>query len=531
MDITGATQLNRRQVFYSRLDQPRSSTRAKQTSLNYHAPVQPEGRQGLSLADPARKTGKFLDHATFGSNQLHFEKGSSKLEKAGVIAGQVRNLSGQASSLTLLGMRMARMGHKLTNGHYKIPNEAFTRSFSAFLGIGIALESLSFIKSVGSTVFQAFRDARSYYKRAKTQKLLSTYDAETRAFNSSNETNTREIKELLSDTRSDSTRNASQVTLDRLTEVAGTAQQGWEIINSGLLLSTSKAVARILPGLGIALSAISTIHSGVRTASQVNALNNLATAKAATKDPLLKSLAKHIKQERSYNARKSLANTAINFASTSVAISLTASGIAAPAAFIATGAAGAGVAIGSSLFSAWHNRKLNKIREQAGQNTLYGDALIPLAHNNIGIAEKAFLARLRESNGSELKESVAFLRTFGLAENTIKKLQLAPEHVAMRTLRDVLYQDKVKFKGFQFKQTAATFSHIVGLTALAKKIAVGSAWLVGKLKPEQKNHFGEGLSRPADIKKEWFLHSQSPNESKSRVWTSVSNYRHRMYDQ
>ena len=529
MDIIGATQLNRRQIFFNRQNRSDSSNRKlKQISLSCHQTVKPVGRQGLSLTEPTRKTVNFLSHAIFGSNQLHFDRNSSKLEKAGVVAGQVRNIAGEASSLTLLGLRMASMGHMIKTGCYVIPNEGFHRSLAAFTGLSIVIGGLSFVRSTSNTFYQVIRDGLTHKKRAKTQNLLSRYNSGTRSFSLDDVADQREARRLLSDTRSDTYRSTSQVTLDRLTEVAGIAQQGTEVVNSALLFTTSKAVARVLPGLGIALSAISTVHSGMKTATQVNALNNLAKAKAATRDPLLTALAKHIKQERTLNARKDLANTAINLAGTVVSVGLTSSGVAAPAGYIATGAVGAGLAIGSSLFSAWHNRKLNKARENSGQCKLSGRALLSLASENIGIAEKALLARLRTSKGSELKETLEFLRTFGLAENTIKMLQLAPEHLAMKTLRDVLYQDKVKFKGLQLKQTVITLSHITGLTALAKSTKAGCTWLITKLKPDRKRAALQSLSHTPAVEKQFFL-AQNPLASKRALWC-VSEYQLRMYN-
>ena len=98
------------------------------------------------------------------------------------------------------------------------------------------------------------------------------------------------------------------------------------------------------------------------------------------------------------------------------------------------------------------------------------ESLTGLARTNIGVAERAFLLRLRTAEGEELKESIRFLRNFGVTDNTIKKLQLAPEKAALKTLQGVLYRDKVKCKGLQLKQTAKSLSHVAGFTALGKRI-------------------------------------------------------------
>ncbi len=296
------------------------------------------------------------------------------------------------------------------------------------------------------------------------------------------------LQTLVGKKGSDLSRSKGQIVLDRLTQVAGLSEQATDITHSAVLLaeSTSKIAARAVPGLGIALTALNTVYSAVRTGSQISALNNLAKAKTATKDPLLKALAGHIKQERTFTARKHLASTAVNLAMTGVTIGLTASGAGAPAAFIGAGAAAGAVSIGSIALTAWHGRKLAKAREKSDVLMQSGRSLESLAKENIGVAEKAFLSRLRHSSGDELKETVAFLRNFGLTDNTIKKLQLAPEDTALKTLKQVLYQDKVKYKGLQLKQTAKTLSHVIGLTALAKRVKSGTLWLMAKLKPRSQ---------------------------------------------
>ena len=222
-------------------------------------------------------------------------------------------------------------------------------------------------------------------------------------------------------------------------------------------------------------------------------LNNLAKAKAATDDPLLKALAGHIKQERTILARKNLANTAVGVVFTGVTIGLAASGVGAPAGLIAAGAISAATGLGTMAFDLYHNRKLAKAREGSESLMASQESLETLAKDNIGVAEKSFLHRLRTADGKALADSVEFLRNFGVTDNTIKKLQLAPEKVAIKTLQKVLYQDKVKFKGLQLKQTAKTLSHIVGFTALGKRIKAGTLWLAAKLRPQRKEQRVQGI--------------------------------------
>ena len=100
-----------------------------------------------------------------------------------------------------------------------------------------------------------------------------------------------------------------------------------------------------------------------------------------------------------------------------------------------------------------------------------------LARENIGVAEKAFLRRLRHAQGHELLESVTFLRHLGVSGTMIRKLQLAPEDIALSTLQKLLYNDKLNFKGLSLRQSAESLSHILGISALGKRIKSGSLWL------------------------------------------------------
>lgn len=451
-----------------------------------HLPIQPQGQQNLSLSHTPSKAIRLAEQALFGSNQIHFAKGASKADKAGVVIGQTRHIAGKASYLALLGTKLAKMGQKVTHGTYKIPGESFARATTSLEGINLASHGLSFIKEGGETLYHAIKDIAAHKSRKETQQLLKNFDAETRSFKATTNAvdDENKARELLGKKGSDLSRSKGQIALDRLTQASGLVEHAGEITYSSLLFAetASKGAAQALPGVGIAVAAISTVHSAIKTAKQVVALNNLASAKAATKDPLLKALAGHIKQERSIHARKSLIGTALGATTTGISIGFAASGAGAPAALLVAGSIGAAVSVGSSIHGALHSRKLAKAREAAADLLDSSEPLSSLAKQNIGVAEKAFLDRLRIAEGQELKEAVSFLRNLGVSDNTIKKLQLAPYCSAMKTLRKTLYEDKVKFKGLQLAQTGKTFLHITGLSALGKKIKSSSRWLAAKLK-------------------------------------------------
>ncbi|WP_062264421.1 hypothetical protein [Endozoicomonas arenosclerae] len=146
--------------------------------------VKPQGKQNLSLSEPPNRALNLAKSILIGKNQAYFDKGSSKTDKATVVAGQARYIAGKASYLTLLGMKMAKMHQKATQGTYKIPNEGFSRSFTAFEGINIAAQGIVFIKSAGETVYNAVRDIAAHGRRKETQELLDDYDPESKTFKS-----------------------------------------------------------------------------------------------------------------------------------------------------------------------------------------------------------------------------------------------------------------------------------------------------------------------------------------------------------
>ena len=460
-------------------------------------PVSPAGQQNESLSSAARKGLMIADNAIFGNHQTHFNKNAGKAEKVAVVAGEARTIAGQAISAASYLNIATWAGNKLANGN--IPAEHFTKSFQALGGIGVATQGLSFLKSAGQTGYHAVKDISAHKQRGETQELLKDYNPETRDFKSlpgSREKKER-LTELLGKSGPDLARSKKQVAADRLTEIKDLAQKGAGLTSAALFLAshTSTIAAQAAPGVGIAVAAFSTANSAVKTGIQIVALNNLAKAESATEDPLLKALSGHIKQERTISARKNLINTSVQALSTGVGIGLAASGVGAPAALIASGAIGTAVSIGTLAFDGYHNRQLAKKRKtaDAALNTglATGAPLASLAKENIGVAEKAFLTRLRTATGSELKETVKFLRDFGVTDKTIKKLQLSPESKAIKTLQGVLYRDKVKFKGFQLKQTAKTLAHVSGLTALGKRMKSGAQWLKNRL---QKHRTSDGVS-------------------------------------
>ena len=353
------------------------------------------------LSSAARKGLMIAEKAVFGKHQVHFNKRAGKAEKAAVVAGEARTLAGQAVNIAGYANVATWATNKLAEG--KLPPEHFTKSFQALGGVGVATQGLSFIRSGGEAVYHAVRDIAVHKNRNETQELLKDYNPETGSFKTlgSNQQKKERLEALLGKKRGDLSRSKAQVTADRLLEVKDLAKKGAGLASSALFLAgnTSAVAARAAPGVGIAVGALGTIHSAVKTGVQIAALNNLAKAEAATNDPLLKALSGHIKQERTITARKNLINTAVEAASTAAGIGLLASGVGAPAGLVVSGAIGTAVSVSSLAFDGYHSRKLAKNREKADELLETSQPLESLAKHNIGVAEKAFLKRLRTSFG------------------------------------------------------------------------------------------------------------------------------------
>ena len=352
--------------------------------------------------------------------------------------------------MALTGIKTVKAGFKQHTGSWEVPNRQFVETYHALQGIAAVTGALSFIQDTITGAWHAIRDMSHHSERKQTQTLLRLYNPQTRKL-VGHPKHQKTLQQRLVTTVSDLSRSQSQVAVDHLVRAKDLLAQGTSTAESSLIFAGgfSSTAAKAIPVFGIVSSAIATAHSAIKTGTQVVALNNLAKAKAkaATNDPLLKALAGHIKQERTIEARKHLLNTAIGAAFTGVSVGLTATGVGAPAALIATGALGTATGLGTMAFDLYHNRKLTKARE--GSETLMAvkESLAALARGNIGVAEKAFLLRLRSAEGKALSDCIEFLRDFGVTDSTIKKLQLAPEKIAMKSLQAVLYRDKVKFKG------------------------------------------------------------------------------------
>ncbi|CAM3737028.1 hypothetical protein [Parendozoicomonas haliclonae] len=483
--------------------------------------ITPHGKQGYSLRDSASAGLKLANNIAFGSNTFHFANSSSKLDKTANALGHIRTAGGVLHTLALYAAKVPYvLGSAVSKG------SGFIKSLHSLAGISIATEGLGFFKDAATGGWRALRDIRAHKKRGEAQELLKQWDPETRTFQGSREDEQR-LKELTGSETTDLTQSRKKTALSRLNDLKDLAIRGLGISSTALLIAehTSAAAAKAVPGVAVAAGSIAAIQSGIKTGIQVAALNNLTCAQQKTDDALLQALSSHIKKERTILARKGLIQTGVNTVSTGAAIMLAASAVGTPAALVTAGALGTATAVGTMAFDGLHNRKLAKAREKAAELMSLGHPLQSLAKDNIGVAERAFLMRLRTSQGEELKSAVSFLRELGVTDNTIKKLQLAPQGVALNALQQTLYKDKLKFKGLMLKKTGKTLLHISGLSALGSKIKAGSQWLAGKLSALRETHTGYSLRHAPEISSSYELKPLAHNPD-STVFTRYRTRRH-----
>jgi len=447
--------------------------------------VSPSGHQNISLSDSTTTPIKFSHHTSFDTDYFKKSKYARVVRKSDKHLPSIKTVLQHVHKTALHGVNSLHLSSIIRRG-VTITNKNFSRSFKLLRGIGVATQGLAILQEIGSTTLLATRHIAAHHDRTKIKSLLKSYNPETRALGTGQQAkqDLKTAKALLQK-KDQLARTKKQVFFDltlRIKQIFVTASG---LVESSLLLAArfTSTVAPVLPGVSIVVSSVAFIKSAISTGTQVAALNNLASAAAATKDPLLAALSGHIKQERSIKARQHLINTSINALSSAANIG-TAFTPAALSGIIASGALAIGSAIGTEAYNTYHNRKLKKQRNRPAPLPQNLSTLLPLAHKNIGIAETLFLHRIRNEDGETLKESVAFLRNLGVTESTIQRLQLAPKAAATKLLQETIYKNKLVFKGLQLKQTGYTFLHITGISAFGKKIKAGSRWLANKIKTQ-----------------------------------------------
>ena len=473
-------------------DQLDKALESKQSYLNSHE---------SNLVSLSNSLGKSLDSRQITSFNRKKNKKNSimlKAKKVSAILNVGTAIYSKIAYFTFLGARVVKV---LRGTSSSAANKGLGQSLNILGHFNFVGECISFIKSSGSVIKNSIIDVSFNRKRRKSRQLLSKFNADTRDIHcgESSKVNELRLKSLMSEKATDLSKSKSQITNNRIAQAARGSHQVLCLAYTGLSLAKESEVItkKILPGLGLAVAVVDTIKSVVNTASQIRALNNLAKARSASKDPLLMALSGHIKNERTLNARVHLVETVLNSASTSLNAALTFTGVGSSAGFVATGIFSAAFLVGNAAFKKWRDRKFKKKRDHADYLFKLGRSMDGLASKNIGVAEKIFLDRLQNGSGADLAEAVKFLRDFGIKDARIKKIQLEPEDVAIDDLRNALYHDKVSYKGVYLKQTIKNIFHVLGIGKLGGKIKAGTLWLRDKLSPiadGQKNrYFGASL--------------------------------------
>lgn len=488
--------INNNQTFGNR--HPQRKLSAASAVLGY-TPVgasRPFGSQGYSVKSVAVAGLKLADKIAYGRNGF-FQSESSEVDKVGKALDRVHT-AGEV--LRPLGKLASHAGSVLHGA------SEFAKTSRVLKGLDLVTDSLSFFKDASTGSWQAVKDIAAHKKRGETQTLLQQWNAESGRFQGSVRDEKR-LRELVGNKEIDLTRSRKKTVVDRLTDLKNLMVRGLSISSSALVLAKASgpAAAKALPVVALAANSIAAIQSGIKTGIQVSALRNLNGATRNTDDELIHALAGHIKKERTIEVRKGLIQTGVSVAGLGVSTALAATLAGIPVALLAVGALSTACALGTMAFESFHNRKLKRAREQTTRLMASGDPLQSLAKKNIGVAERAFLMRLRSAQGEALNSSVRFLRDLGVTDNTIKKLQLAPEGVAMMTLQQVLYKSKLKLR---------PRSHISGLSVLGGKNRQS------RVTTSRHGDTGRSLSQGMSLNG-WFKPLLVPES------TVITHYRHR----
>jgi hypothetical protein len=374
-------------------------------------------------------------------------------------------------------------------------------------GTGAALAGVAAVKQDIELVRDTILDAAAAKDRSRLHELLVGYDVATGHFKDPESGELKpdperkaEIESLVNKKGGDRSRSHLQATGDRVAQIkdATMANAGFA---SGILLtvgkdvvatSLGKAAANVVPGLGIAVNGLAAANATWKAATNFTALNNVRMAADQAKgDPLFAAVAAHVSQERIYNSRKHLLSAATNATGAALSAAALAAGPGAPAglavAAIVSTSITTAAAVGTAVFDVAHSAQLASRRKDAGEGlktfesqlaaAVQPDAQKALWANlakpeNIGVAERALMTKLRNPDPQESAKAVKFLEDFGLTKQTINKLKVMSDKGDghLKALQQALYVDKVTLSGKGAAYTFGSFGRVIGVVQLASTI-------------------------------------------------------------
>lgn len=379
-------------------------------------------------------------------------------------------------------------------------------------GAGTALSYAGVVKGSLELLRDTALDVSAVQDRKTFQALLKGYrpsddtflDPKTGAY-VADEARLDQLKALLGKGGADRSRSNAQALVDRGSQVKNIGlDSAWAVAgtfsNVGKEAATAaigKVATQLIPGLSIAATGLSTVHSAWKTSVNIVALSNAEQAKANAKgDPVLEGISQHILQERTYNARKNLLSTVVSGVSFGINVASLAAGPGAPAALAVASMVSFGLSTGTSLaIAAWdvgHGSLLANRRGRVSEDDLVkqlsafqeaaNDPVIKQevkqflsAPQNIGLAERALLHQLRQGGPEASAQAARFLHDLGLKDGTIARLKLLPNgESALKSLRSAIYTDKVSVRLAGPKAAFSALGRVVGLTQLA-------TWVSGKV--------------------------------------------------
>jgi hypothetical protein len=376
------------------------------------------------------------------------------------------------------------------------------------IGTGAALSAVAAVKQDVELVRDTVLDVAAAKDRSRLHELLQNYDVATGHFKDPDSgalqpdpERKAEIESLVNKKGGDRSRSHLQAAGDRMAQIkdatlanAGFASSVLFTVGKDVVAtSVGKSLANVVPGLGIAVNGLAAANATWKAATNFTALNNVQLAADQAKDdPLFAAVAAHVAQERIYNSRKHLLNAATNATGAALSAAALAAGPGAPAglavAAIVSSSITTASAIGTAVFEVGHAAQLAARRKDAGKelqgferqlaDTVRPEEKKALWANlakpeNIGVAERALMAKLRNADPQESAKAVKFLEDFGLTKQTINKLKVMSDKGDghLKALQQALYVDKVALSGRGAVYSLKSFGKVLGVVQLYERFA------------------------------------------------------------
>ena len=439
----------------------------------------------LCLRNMAESTHAISDHYSLNSNDFNKKitaRTIKKKKRKKFFSRLYSRLRARITHMHAVGLNTVNSLHLRNIVKYRQPinSTVFYNAFKVLRGITVVMETISLFQQTTALIKGIRNDIAMRKKRKQAQATSIDTGAETEVIKQS-KNERKKLKKLIRQNKVNLFRTKKQIITDKLLAIKNIIFSVTLLAESTMLLIArfTPAIGHIIPGVNVLSASLFFIRSLFRTSVQISALNNLASASAATSDPLLLALSGHIKQKRTSEARQQTIESAVGAFTLGAVTSMAITGELVSI-IVAIGLSTITM-VTMDTFKAWQQQqeaKKRKISEQLPADSKFD---LSLATEHISVAEKIFLNRLRRGYGETSEACVKFLRDLGVSESSVKQLQFTSKERALKMLRELLYKDKLQYKGLQLWQTGKTLLNVSGLSAAGRRIKNGSQWLADKI--------------------------------------------------